>query len=732
MSLNRRQQIDYTQRYQIRSGRVNFVDYVQKRQLIEEGRLVGLNLYPPDLDSSIIPIIQEGETNTTPEELERYLAEVALPNPVPSSGPVPDAPFNLIGTSGDGEVTISFTPGNDNGSPITNYEYMFPDASGATFEPFDPPTGAVSSLIFTGLENGRTYQIQIRAVNVNGPSSATSTFLITPVPGGTNLILFLDGANGGSAITWNDTSGKLNNCALTAAPTYSTSNGGYYIFDGSTQFGEVPDGFDNFTAGITIMAFVNFGTGNLWERLIDFGNGTQSNNILITRAGTTTNLAFELYNGVSQPISFSNSLINGIINNQWMFVVARLDGTNYRLGNQNGSNSGASSVLPTNIQRTNNYIGKSNWPDDSLFGGNMGIVAIYKSALTNQQITDFFDLFKNRYFTVPAPVITTITGANQSMIVNFTQAVSDITITNYKYSTDNGVTFAELDPPNTSSPIIITKISSDGVTNLTNGNSYDVIIRAVTAIGTNPISNMVSATPNATIVPFTTVGTTTWTAPADITSIQYVVVGGGGGSGATHDGGGAGGGGGGMVLTGTFSVTPGNAYSVIVGDGGAGGISYSSGSPGPGGIRETDGSPGNNSEFDTIVALGGGEGYRSRFNGTGDGGAAVTDPNTASIGGYGGSFNNGGGGGGGDSAAGSNGTLGGTRNGGPGGSGTTSNISGVSVTYGIGGNGGRAQANDPAEPGANNTGNGANGPGIGFANQRNGAKGGSGIVILKY
>ena len=34
------QPIDYTMRYQIRSGRVNFTDYVQHRQLVQDGALL--------------------------------------------------------------------------------------------------------------------------------------------------------------------------------------------------------------------------------------------------------------------------------------------------------------------------------------------------------------------------------------------------------------------------------------------------------------------------------------------------------------------------------------------------------------------------------------------------------------------------------------------------------------------------------------------------------------------
>jgi hypothetical protein len=359
---------------------------------------------------------------------------------------------------------------------------------------------------------------------------------------------------------------------------------------------------------------------------------------------------------------------------------------------------------------------------------------------TNQQLKNFI---KKQWINVPtsppsnnpepspptvpsAPTITSITPANTILYVNFTAPsnTGGEPITDYEYSTDNGITWTS--SGSTTSPITIS--------GLTNGVTYQVVLRAINSIGDGDSSNTVSAIPNGTptIQTFTTIGTTSWTAPALTTSVEYLVVGGGGGSGATHDGGGAGGGGGGMVLTGTISVIPGNVYSVVVGDGGAGGISYSSANPGPGGIRETDGNDGANSQFSTIISLGGGYGNKSRTNGLGTGGTIVTTPNVASTGGFGGSFNNGGGGGGGNSSNGNNGTTGSPYTGGTGGSGISSDINGVLRTYGVGGNGGTARTTDNAVAGVAFTGNGAKGPGTGFVSQRSGAKGGSGIVILKY
>lgn len=226
---------------------------------------------------------------------------------------------------------------------------------------------------------------------------------------------------------------------------------------------------------------------------------------------------------------------------------------------------------------------------------------------------------------------------------------------------------------------------------------------------------------------FTSVGSHTWDAPPGVTSVNYLIVGGGGGSGGGYNTGGGGGGGGGMVRIGVLDVTPGTTYTIVVGDGGAGGISDHTSQ------TETSGISGENSQFHTISSLGGRGGFASRHpsgsvNGNG-GAAADNGASTASSGGNGGGSNSGGGGGGGSGGPGSN-KSGAT--GGNGGSGTPNSITGKSVIYGAGGRGGNGGVNYNSVAGAVNTGNGASGGGATSSSERNGAKGGSGIVVITY
>jgi titin len=123
---------------------------------------------------------------------------------------VPSAPVRLIATPGDTQVSITFAQESTGGSAITNYQYS--TDNGATFITFIP-TVTASPVVITGLTNGTTYQIQLKALNVMGTSAASATVSATPatVPSTPDItsasngnaratINFTQGSDGGSSI----------------------------------------------------------------------------------------------------------------------------------------------------------------------------------------------------------------------------------------------------------------------------------------------------------------------------------------------------------------------------------------------------------------------------------------------------------------------------------------------------------------------------------------------------
>jgi hypothetical protein len=97
-----------------------------------------------------------------------------------------------------------------------------------------------------------------------------------------------------------------------------------------------------------------------------------------------------------------------------------------------------------------------------------------------------------------APTINSIDSSDTELVVSFSPPLDSggSSITNYKYSTD-GVNYRLLSPSRTSSPISISKLSTDGTTSLSNGTSYQITLKAVNSIGDSAASNSASATPLA-------------------------------------------------------------------------------------------------------------------------------------------------------------------------------------------------------------------------------------------
>jgi len=225
---------------------------------------------------------------------------------------------------------------------------------------------------------------------------------------------------------------------------------------------------------------------------------------------------------------------------------------------------------------------------------------------------------------------------------------------------------------------------------------------------------------------YSTVGTYSWTVPAGVNSVEYLVIAGGGGG---YNGWYGGGGGAGGMLTGTgYEVTPGASIPVTVGAGGAGG------------------SNGSNSVFGTLTAIGGGTASCPGVTGGSGGGASACAGSVGGAGtsgqgyaggapGYGcGAGNDSGGGGGGAGGAGGNSP--GCSTAGVGGPGRASSITGSSVYYAGGGGGG---GGTPAAGGIGGGGNGNGGAatyygggGAGTTSNGTGGAGYRGIVIIKY
>jgi uncharacterized delta-60 repeat protein len=106
----------------------------------------------------------------------------------------PDAPAITGVTPGNTQLAIAFTPGFDGGAPLSNFKYSLD--GGATWI-VRSPAAITSPLLITGLANGASRLVQLRAVNSNGDGIPSATASATPVPSADETVdAFNPGANG--------------------------------------------------------------------------------------------------------------------------------------------------------------------------------------------------------------------------------------------------------------------------------------------------------------------------------------------------------------------------------------------------------------------------------------------------------------------------------------------------------------------------------------------------------
>ena len=106
---------------------------------------------------------------------------------------LPDAPTGISASATDGGATISFTAGSANDSPISNYETGTFNGIEWNFTPLNPVDSS-SPISVTGLTNGVSVTMKLRAVNANGVSPFSDSFSFTPA----SLDADSDGINDGA------------------------------------------------------------------------------------------------------------------------------------------------------------------------------------------------------------------------------------------------------------------------------------------------------------------------------------------------------------------------------------------------------------------------------------------------------------------------------------------------------------------------------------------------------
>jgi hypothetical protein len=153
----------------------------------------------------------------------------------------------------------------------------------------------------------------------------------------------------------------------------------------------------NIDKTITGMGGISFGcwfrsnSNKDMTKIIDFGNG-QNNNIFLyiknNKLGATVLLTNKNTN------KQSDNLSSPINDNKWHHIVWTIQpistGANYKIYLNNNMISTIQGAYPINMERTNCFLGKSNWSNNPYFSGAISNFVMYQKVLSEKEINNLY------------------------------------------------------------------------------------------------------------------------------------------------------------------------------------------------------------------------------------------------------------------------------------------------------------------------------------------------------
>ena len=153
-----------------------------------------------------------------------------------------------------------------------------------------------------------------------------------------------------------DSSDGLANGTVSGTPVYNDGRVGQAInLNGSTNYVTLPSNhaLSNYNE-ITLSTWVNWKGGKDWQRIFDFGTGTNQYMFLTPKTGNY--MRFAIKNGGGEQIVQTSQLAA----NQWVHVAVTLgNGTANLYVNGEAKASANITIKPSDFKPSKNYIGKS-------------------------------------------------------------------------------------------------------------------------------------------------------------------------------------------------------------------------------------------------------------------------------------------------------------------------------------------------------------------------------------
>ena len=238
--------------------------------------------------------------------------------------------------------------------------------------------------------NGTTYYYVISAMNAGGEGAASTQLVVTPNNNPLRAHLRFDEINGTTTVT--DASGNGWNATLVGGSTYTASKINNAVnLSGITNYATLPTGVIAGLGNCTLSLWVKPSSFTSFARIFDFGTGTNNYMFLTPQYTTTAPNAAKPRFAIRTP-SVGEQIINSSIAltaNAWNHIAVTFSGntaTLYVNGAVAATNT-AMTLTPSSLGlTTQNYLGKSQWPDP-YFNGSLDEFQIYGRVLSAAEIS---------------------------------------------------------------------------------------------------------------------------------------------------------------------------------------------------------------------------------------------------------------------------------------------------------------------------------------------------------
>ncbi len=155
------------------------------------------------------------------------------------------------------------------------------------------------------------------------------------------------------------------------------------------RHGQLPPGIYFAPGGFTIESWLFVRETRTWSRVIDFGNGPASDNLVLTLSnGSSGRPSLHLYRGGSQAGSVLIAA-SSLPLNQWVHLAATFDGVTARIYiNGQLDAQSAFAGASQSVVRNNAFVGRSNWGSDAFADSDFDDLRIWSQARSPGEVLE--------------------------------------------------------------------------------------------------------------------------------------------------------------------------------------------------------------------------------------------------------------------------------------------------------------------------------------------------------